>query len=445
MNKQCSVLQVVVFLIGFFLLLPSFCSSHIYGQSNSVASLNYANDSVYSVKFYFRFKKDLLEKGYLTNMVSIVDVEKVLTNRLIFNSIDSIVVIAGTSPDGDFDYTKDLLTERKIEVKTYIHWKYPTIEREKVRISSTIDNQYILKDLVEGDRNVPNQSAVLEILNQDLPFASIIQQLKIVDGGKSWDYMKSNLFRFMRMGKATIYLSREKSKDIERVKAELIVQEDNKELVGKFIDKMIPEKSLDFTNVPAKTEYRYVRPLALKTNLLFDLATIVNIEAEIPLSKNLSIAGECVFPWWLDEKKQRSLEILSGSLELRYWLNQEARMQDASLVNHNPLAGWFLGVYTGGGLYDLEWDGKGYQGEFFIATGLSGGYVKPLSRNLNMEFSLGIGYLKTDYRRYEAQQDANKEWHLIKKNEGTYSWIGPIKAKVSLVWYPHFKKKGGRK
>jgi len=42
----------------------------------------------------------------------------------------------------------------------------------------------------------------------------------------------------------------------------------------------------------------YIRPLAIKTNLLFDLATILNVEVELPLAPNWSVAGEWIFPWW---------------------------------------------------------------------------------------------------------------------------------------------------
>lgn len=187
--------------------------------------------------------------------------------------------------------------------------------------------------------------------------------------------------------------------------------------------------------------FDYIRPLAIKTNLLFDLATIINIEAEVPVAPRWSVAGEWIFPWWIWESKQRALQVLSGNLEVRYWFKPDYKKQDISLPYHNPLTGWFAGLFGGGGLYDVEWDKKGYQGDFFITTGLTAGYVAPLSRNLNMEFSLGVGYFKTHYRHYNAIQDDNKEWHLVKQYPGNYSWVGSVKAKIALVWYPHFKKK----
>ena len=193
--------------------------------------------------------------------------------------------------------------------------------------------------------------------------------------------------------------------------------------------------------------YEIIRPIAFKTNLLFDIATIINIEIEVPLSQKMSLAGEWMFPWWLSNNHQRSLQLMGGNLELKYWLAQNSSKQNRHKYshNHNPLTGWFVGVYGGGGLYDLEWNRKGYQGEYAIVSGLSVGYALPLSNNFNMEFSLGAGYFKTNYRHYNAQQDSGGKWHLIKSHEGKFSWWGPNKAKISLSWYPHLKKRGGRK
>ena len=49
-----------------------------------------------------------------------------------------------------------------------------------------------------------------------------------------------------------------------------------------------------------KTKYNKSVPfLALKTNMLFDIALIPNIEVEVPVGKCWSLNGELMFPWWL--------------------------------------------------------------------------------------------------------------------------------------------------
>ena len=42
--------------------------------------------------------------------------------------------------------------------------------------------------------------------------------------------------------------------------------------------------------------------LAVKSNLLFDLASALNVELEVPMGKRWSVAGEWMFPWWRSNK-----------------------------------------------------------------------------------------------------------------------------------------------
>lgn len=185
---------------------------------------------------------------------------------------------------------------------------------------------------------------------------------------------------------------------------------------------------------------RQHRPLlALKTNLLFDLALVPNIEIEVPLGKQnrWSVNGEWMFPWWLIDHDKYCLQILSGGVEGRYWLGSRFRR-----LSRPALTGHFLGFYAGGGKYDLQWDTDGYQGEFYIASGLSYGYSTRIGRHLNLEFSIGIGLLRTNYEYYHAIDHYRT---LLWQNNGNYTWFGPTKAKISLVWVWGRKRKGGGK
>lgn len=177
---------------------------------------------------------------------------------------------------------------------------------------------------------------------------------------------------------------------------------------------------------------------AIKSNLLFDAATIANVELEIPIRKHWSIAGEWIFPWWTScgnkknswqssSDKRNTLEILNANIEGKYWFGNR--------TDRRQMTGWFAGVYTGGGKYDLEYDAQGYQGEFFLAAGVSGGYAHTINKSgtLRMEYSLGVGYLQTDYRYYEEHWGIDDKWHTIRQNNGKYSWFGPTKAKISLA------------
>ncbi len=176
---------------------------------------------------------------------------------------------------------------------------------------------------------------------------------------------------------------------------------------------------------------------ALKTNLLYDVATALNIEIEVPIGKRWSVAGEWVFPWWLSESRQRCFQVLMGNIEGRYWFGD--RQHQA------PLTGWVAGLYVGGGYYDLEWDRRGYQGEYLLSGGLSGGYAHPIGERLRLEYSLGVGLLLTKYRKYEAQRRDTGGWSLCRELSGRTGWFGPTRARISLVWMIGDKSKIGGK
>ena len=170
--------------------------------------------------------------------------------------------------------------------------------------------------------------------------------------------------------------------------------------------------------------------IAVKTNLLYDAAMTPNIEVERWMGKNngWSIMGEANFPWWQWHNKMRVYEVAEGSVELRRWLGR--RHLHAGSKKLRPLTGHFLGLYAAGGYYDLEWDGKGEQGDFYSA-GLAYGYSCRLSRHWNMEFSLAAGYIYSPYTHYDAMPNSDI---LIASYKKRLNYFGPTKLKVTLVW-----------
>ena len=187
---------------------------------------------------------------------------------------------------------------------------------------------------------------------------------------------------------------------------------------------------------PVATSCRRRPLLALKTNLLFDAALMPNVEIEVPVGKRWSVNGEYAFPWWQFDRGKYCMQVLMGGLEGRYWLGSRKSREDREV-----LTGHFLGLYAGGGKYDLQWGEKGYQGEFFIAAGVSYGWATRIARHLHLEFNIGIGLLRTDYRHYHARDNYQT---LLWQENGKYTWFGPTKAKISLVWLLNRRvKKGG--
>ncbi len=257
--------------------------------------------------------------------------------------------------------------------------------------------------------------------------------------GKPYMYMMDEIFPNLRRG--SVVVSYVRSAESIAFAGELPVNR-VENLCRDTTSESVPEVSVE----PVVDVESYVKkPLfALKTNLLFDVATLANVELEVPIGKRWSIAGEWIFPWWTwddgtSTSSRNRIQLLNANLEAKYWFGDRTDRQ--------VLTGWFAGFYAGGGLYDFERNAKGYQGEFFIAAGLGGGYAHTINKSgtLRMEYSLGLGYLKTNYRYYEAQYDIDNKWHPVRQKTGNYTWFGPTQAKVSLVWLINYNsKKGGK-
>ncbi len=167
---------------------------------------------------------------------------------------------------------------------------------------------------------------------------------------------------------------------------------------------------------------------ALKTNLLYDALTVVNVAAEFPIGKRFSFQIEDVFPWWTRglNGNMYCLQLLEMGFEPRWWFKPKGHLR-----------GHFLGVYAKSAMYDLQHERYPcYQGEYW-SVGVSYGYARKLGRKLQMEFSVSVGYLAMDYRSY--QPDTGYE-HLYKYQTGELSYFGPTKLAISLVWPITFGK-----
>lgn len=382
--------------------------------------------------FYFENNSSLLIRDYYSNRANLKKLDGILANATFEAEIDSIVISGGASLSGSFQVNTRLSSERAVALRTYIRWKHPGVYNDRISILPAVFDWNVLIELIENDPNVPNRHEVLSILNSTVDDQSKVIQIKQLGGGSTDTYLNKNYAKYMRTATSVIFAYKEESAEIREPEI-VVVQPDSiptvvEEIVAAPEETVtIPEKIPETVSVTLSPQPKASRPLfALKTNLLFDVASALNLEVEVPIGQRWSVAAEWIFPWWLYEKEQYALEILNGNIEGRYWWGERSR--------RDQLTGWFTGIYAGGGYYDVEWKTKGYQGEFFSA-GITGGFAHKIGRNLRMEYSLGLGYLTNKYREYVPLQcGIDGQWHLIKQGNGTSNWIGPTRAKVSLVW-----------
>lgn len=79
--------------------------------------------------------------------------------------------------------------------------------------------------------------------------------------------------------------------------------------------------------VTSSTPVIITKPLfAIKTNLLYDALSAVNLEIEVPVGKRWSVAAEGIFPWWKASRADWTMQLLAGHATVKYWLgDRDAR------------------------------------------------------------------------------------------------------------------------
>lgn len=192
--------------------------------------------------------------------------------------------------------------------------------------------------------------------------------------------------------------------------------------------------------------------IALKTNLLYDAATALNAEIELPVGERFSILIDDIFPWWNwgPNGNKYCFQLWEMGIEPRWWFGhrpaRKVRQADEGCaaapgqtvtcadkaVRRDRLTGHFIGLYAMSGRYDFQNVRElCYQGEDW-SVGLTYGYALPVGRRLNMEFSASVGYLQSDYRHYVPDTDYSALYR-DHSNTGRLSYFGPTKLKVSIA------------
>ncbi len=389
------------------------------------------------LNIYYEVDKSVIDSSVLSNKESLDILESMLdsTSRL---RINNIKLNSFTSPTGDVKYNKALAKRRTQSVLSYLT-KNDSISRNIIEAQSHGIAWDMLYDLV-SESTMPYKESVLEIITKvpeeswrrikpsDVSMTLVDSRLKhLMDlaGGIPYKYMKENFFPLMRSSQImTIYYQ------------ELVRAIPQTEYVV-FEPEQIEYSSLDIEVVRKERKALF----ALKTNLLYDVATVLNAEIEVPIAERWSVAGEWIFPWWAwdndnSDSKRHRIQAKIATIEGKYWFgNRELKPK---------MTGWFAGLYGSYGSFDIERNGKGRQSKDLWSAGLTGGYAHTINRSgsLRMEYSLGLGFMKNTYKEYTAEYQPDQGiWEAYRDATKQTKWFGPTRARVSLVWMIQTKKK----
>lgn len=163
----------------------------------------------------------------------------------------------------------------------------------------------------------------------------------------------------------------------------------------------------------------YLPEFAVKTNALYWATTTANLGFEVGLSKKLTLDVSGNYnPWEFSDNKQIKHWLVQP--ELRYWLCER-------------FYGHFFGLhahYAEANVSNLNIFGLGdyrYQGNIYGA-GISYGYQWILNKRWSMEATVGVGYARLNFDKYNCGTCGSK----ISKEHKNY--FGPTKVALSIIY-----------
>ncbi len=353
----------------------------------------------------FRIGSAIPETDFMSNSRIFDSLDRRLRDTAVLARLNHISVTAASSPDGNTANNERLAVARAQNTKGYLVRRYPHIAPEEVQTFSVGEEWSGLRRLVLEDTRTPDREKVLEILNNvDDEYKR--DSLRTLSAGRTWRYIDANLMPYLRGATAiTLHFwhpGYERRLDTVRVRNNSIAAGTGVQRVeiAAVKPKPLPVEPPPPVVIP-EPEPRDL--FVLKANLLSYLAGGLNLEAEVPIGRFWSVAGEVYFPIWWG---------WGATIEGRRWFGDRST---------SPLlTGWFAGAYTGGYRYYTIGGTKDELRNIFH-VGLSGGYAHTINPagTLRMEYSLGLGYLRTGDRRL----------------------VIPTRAKVSLVWMLRAKQR----
>ena len=406
MHRLCVITCVLAYVIS------CLCSTTLYA-----AGITYLQttepDKVITEKFaiFYRFDRIDVDSTYRSNHETIKHIREYLLNS---PRIDSITIYAWASPEGARHHNEWLSEKRAFAAKEYLlslSSDSQMLNDEKINISPLAENWPGLEQMVAERYARYDRDRVLEILRDgSISDETRKWRLRQLDNGYTWNYLWRNYMPELRAATWVCVWMKPVA--------------------------VLPEMPLlvakSYTSEKSLVRPQYTPPmqelciLGLKTNLLYDAVTALNVEIEVPVMDTWSVAVEGVFPWWTwgPNDNKYAFQILQLGVEPRWWFRKGAEGK--------RLTGHFIGAYAMSSMFDLQWDkALCYQGETWSA-GLTYGYSFPIGKLLQLELSASAGYLQADYRHYQPDPEYN-HLYIDKYKTGKLDYFGLTKLKVSLV------------
>lgn len=406
------------------------------GQESAVRS------ELYKATLHYGFDKGAVDLGYRDNRQSLEDLRNAI-ETIGESNIDSLEITSYSSPQGVYEHNMLLARKRLASVEAYFRCNYPESLQQKMVFRSGGESWDMLRSSIEGDSQLTD--------------AQKAQAFKVIDadvnpGTKKWrmeqlpfyKYLLSSHYAYIRNACAVVVKYHTTEPEPE---PEPVVEPEQVVTAPEPAPAAEPQPTVEAPRTevaPAVEPVRTAEPvkasitrnpkarmpftMAVKSNLLYDLATIPSIGAEVALGHHLTLAANYQGSWWKNTKKDFFNQSYGGDVELRWWLKA-------------PFTGHHAGLYGQIQTFDFELGGKGLQmPDPAFGGGIEYGYSLPIARNFNLDFEVGVGYFTGTTLEYEPH-----DGHYVWQQTNRLRWFGPTKLGVTLIWTPFNSRKGGRR
>lgn len=302
MERRTTIFSIFVLLC----LLPN---------STYARTTEYENprDTILDMMLYFDLKVRQAEKDYQGNGKTLATLDSLLAHPAHSRHLYSIILLSPDSYNGkkEQDITPGL--KRSEEVKAFLCRKYPQVNAAQICIRTGEEYGDALRKLITDDRLVPDREDVLALIDyhHDNP-VKMQDFLQHLDAGIPYQYISNRLLPELRRTKIRVCLSYPEEKEGKNSSTEqaAMIEEtefipiDRETTIAPMAVQALPqkerrqvitetEKTVTKAEKEKETKEKAARRdktagntvLALKNNLLYDLALAPNIEIEIPVGK----------------------------------------------------------------------------------------------------------------------------------------------------------------
>lgn len=393
------------------------------------------------------------KRGQINVDTTIFDNKRSLT--LIKNNFDTLevnnsirlekaIIIGSASPEGSINFNDKIAIQRAGKIKRYIK-KITDIPDSAIVFISVGPDWLGLKELIRQDNNIPHRADIISILDKDTDevpdrqkIATRLKEIKQLHNGRPYDYIDENIFPHLRTAKILLTYNRidtiSRPADCTQIAADscLALIDSLGQEIGLLrahaIDTIIIQDTITATPDTAEcdTTKRIFTEIALKTNLLLDAFITPNIGIEFNIDKGFTIGLNLWYAWWNSDRAAYYHRTYGIEIESRYYITPRQRQK--------PMRGHHIGIYFQTLTYDMIFgpNRTGYisnQREWNYGAGISYGYSLPVHKHIDIDFTIGVGYLGGPYSTYHHHSGT-----FVRDKAKHLNYFGPTKAGITFKY-----------